>query len=553
MSQLEVLNATSSLDFDFTKGETRPVPIRSQEESFGVCTGTLSASPIVTRSLTDARAESDDEISIANLPPLFRGHAEVHLRNGVMRASRLAALHETDAEKAFFVSDLSYVYRQHERWKRCLPEVEPFYGTLCLSYSAVHCTKCRSRFFAAVKCNPDPYVLRLLAGLGTGFDCASNNEIARVLELGIVDPSRIIFANPCKATSFIRNAAKSGVDMMTFDNADELHKIARTHPSAKLVVRILTDDSKSLCRLGLKFGAPLVAVPGLLAKAQELGLNVIGVSFHVGSGSYDPSAFADAIARARAAFDMGTAAGYTFTLLDVGGGFEDATFEANAAVLSEAIVHHFPDRGSIRVIAEPGRFYVSKAFHLAANIIARRAPIAGDACQVDEEANAPSVMCTCLISFFLFFRICFSSSLWPSLLTFHLTYADYINDGVYGSFNCILFDHQVVHPYVLSMGGSFHIPSSEPLRLSSVWGPTCDSIDCVCPTTQLPQSLAMGDWLAFENMGAYTVCAASQFNGFEVSNVIYTSGGGAGSAEVRRALAAFSSLGGSTATRTCAD
>lgn len=55
--------------------------------------------------------------------------------------------------------------------------------------------------------------------------------------------------------------------------------------------------------------------------------------------------------------------------------------------------------------------------------------------------------------------------------------------------------------------------------------------------TQLPDGLSVGDWLAFENMGAYTVCAASQFNGFEVSEVIYTSGGGAGSAEVRRVLA----------------
>ena len=86
------------------------------------------------------------------------------------------------------------------------------------------------------------------------------------------------------------------------------------------------------------------------------------------------------------------------------------------------------------------------------------------------------------------------------------------------------------------MGGSFHVPASEPLRPSSVWGPTCDSMDCVCAITPLPAKLAVGDWLAFQNMGAYTVCAASQFNGFEVSNVIYTSGEGAGSVEVRRAL-----------------
>ncbi|OCH83545.1 hypothetical protein OBBRIDRAFT_840446 [Obba rivulosa] len=79
-----------------------------------------------------------------------------------------------DVEETFFVADLSYAYGQHERWQKYLPGIEPFY---------------------AVKCNPDPYVLRLLAALGTGFDCASNGEISQVLRLG-VDPSRIIYAHP---------------------------------------------------------------------------------------------------------------------------------------------------------------------------------------------------------------------------------------------------------------------------------------------------------------------------------------------------------------------
>ena len=114
--------------------------------------------------------------------------------------------------------------------------------------------------------------------------------------------------------------------------------------------------------------------------------------------------------------------------------------------------------------------------------------------------------------------------------------ADYINDGVYGAFNCILFDHQTVEPYVLSIGGSFHVPAGGRLRASSVWGPTCDSIDCVCPMALLPEELRVGDWLGFDDMGAYTVCAASQFNGFEVSNVRYTTGVGAAAAEIRRAL-----------------
>ena len=219
-----------------------------------------------------------------------------------------------------------------------------------------------------------------------------------MLNIGGIDPSRIIFANPCKAVSFIRNAAKMRVDMMTFDNSDELHKIARAHPRAKVIVRILTDDSKSLCAFGIKFGAPLVTVPALLAKAKELNLDVIGVSFHVGSGCYDPSVYTDAIMRARTVFDMGKDAGYTLSLLDVGGGFEDSPFEQAANYLNKAIEQYFPDRRNIKIIAEPGRFYVSKAFRLAANIIARRAPIAGPPAQGPSESasDQPAVMCTYL-------------------------------------------------------------------------------------------------------------------------------------------------------------
>jgi ornithine decarboxylase len=241
-----------------------------------------------------------------------------------------------------------------------------------------------------VKANPDTVVLRLLAALGTGFDCASMNEINMVAELG-VNPARVIFANPCKPTSFVKHAAKMGVEMTTFDNVDELYKIARAHPSAKLVLRILTDDSKSLCRLGLKFGASLAAVPALLAKAVELGLNVVGISFHVGSGCYDTGAFADAVARAKKAFIMGQEAGYHFSLLDVGGGFESEHFEESAAVLTRALRAHFGDFSG-QIIAEPGRFYVANAFTLAANIIARRGP-ESSVLEQEVDEDTPRVMC----------------------------------------------------------------------------------------------------------------------------------------------------------------
>jgi len=97
---------------------------------------------------------------------------------------------------------------------------------------------------------------------------------------------------------------------------------------------------------------------------------------------------------------MGLAAGYNFSVLDVGGGFEDATFEDTAGVLRDAINLYFPDRAGLRIIAEPGRYFVSRAFSLAANIIARRAPLSdGKMTEInDKGSEQPSVMCMdCII------------------------------------------------------------------------------------------------------------------------------------------------------------
>ncbi|KAI8087831.1 pyridoxal-dependent decarboxylase [Gilbertella persicaria] len=383
---------------------------------------------------------------------------------------------ETDQENAFFVGDLGEVFRQHLRWKALLPRIEPFF---------------------AVKSNPDPMVVKLLASLGCGFDCASKQEIQQVLDYG-VDPSRIIYANPCKQASFIRYAAQQSVCRMTFDNAEELYKIKKLYPDAELVLRILTDDSMSLCQLGLKFGAPLHTVQDLLQTARDLDLNIVGVSFHVGSGCLDENAFGDAVLRARKVFDQAEQMGYKLSLLDVGGGFPGAdvqdgiTFEKVAAVLGPVVDRCFDP--SIRVIAEPGRYYVASAFTICTNIIGRRTTLPPPPAASNYEEQLVEQK-----------------------------YMYYVNDGMYGSFNCIIFDHQVVRPKVLMRNEEFTYGQEvEEIHYdSSVWGPTCDSIDCLNKSTRLP-TLEPGDWLYFENMGAYTICAASQFNGFRKSEVIYT-------------------------------
>ncbi|KAG0348550.1 hypothetical protein BGZ54_004591 [Gamsiella multidivaricata] len=395
---------------------------------------------------------------------------------------------DAEAECAFYVADLGEVYRQHLRWKALLPRIEPFF---------------------AMKCNPDPMVLRLLASLGTGFDCASKNEIQSILDLG-VDPTRIIYANPCKQNAFVKYAHTNNVRMMTFDNAEELHKIKRFHPNAQLVLRILTDDSKSLCKLGLKFGAPLDTVEGLLATARELDLDVIGVSFHVGSGCFDAQAFGEAVIRARRVFDQAIEYGYEFKFLDVGGGFPSAhvkegiTFEKVALILGQTVERLFGPE--VRVIAEPGRYYVGSAFTLATQVIARRtiqSVTATAAASEDKDGNRGED-------------------------EEEVKHMYYINDGMYGSFNCIMFDHQICEPKVLFRDGEFSYDAhymqdmqQEQGGLASVWGPTCDSIDCITSKTRLPL-LESGDWMYFENMGAYTITAASQFNGFKRSEVLYT-------------------------------
>lgn len=248
---------------------------------------------------------------------------------------------EAGDEDAFFVADLGDVYRQHLRWKKHLGRVIPHF---------------------AVKCNPDPMVIKLLAALGTGFDCASKSEIEVVLNAG-VDPSRIIYAQPCKTKSYLRYTAKENVKQMTFDNSDELYKIKAIFPDAELYLRIFTDDSQSLCRLSQKFGAHMDTAPELLALAKELDLNIAGVAFHVGSGASDPSAFLKAVSDARSIFDQAIALGFNPHTLDVGGGFVSETFNDMAAVLSEAVDTHFPP--SIRIIQSTRKINMRSNFPLS--------------------------------------------------------------------------------------------------------------------------------------------------------------------------------------------
>ncbi|KAM9319794.1 uncharacterized protein PAF06_004214 [Gastrophryne carolinensis] len=260
-----------------------------------------------------------------------------------------------DDKDAFFVADLDEVVKQHMRFLKALPQVKPFY---------------------AVKCNSSPEILRTLAILGAGFDCASKAEITWVLDMG-VPAANIIYANPCKQPSYIRYAAQRGVTKMTFDCENELVKVAELHPNAEMILRIRTNDEGSVACLSKKFGAPLQICEHLLKKAKELNVSVNGVSFHIGSGSANLQGFHQAIGNARQLFDIGNKLGHKMKLLDIGGGFPGhpdfrPVFEEFAGVIMESLDQYFPREEGVEIIAEPGRYYVTSAYTEAVNITAKK-------------------------------------------------------------------------------------------------------------------------------------------------------------------------------------
>jgi ornithine decarboxylase len=360
--------------------------------------------------------------------------------------------HQSD--QPFFIVNLKEVIKKINLWRENLPLVEPFY---------------------AVKCNPDDIIIRLMSSMGLGFDCASKNEIARVVSAGAV-PEKIIFANPCKMTEQIKYARSNDIDMMTFDSSHELYKIKLYHPSAKLIIRIQTDDSKSRCKFNCKFGVSLDQVKDLLHQAKFMELDIVGVSFHVGSGCEDPNVYYSALQDCKKVYDMGKEYGFELKTVDIGGGFpgeDEETFIAMANVINRGITDIF-NGIEINFIAEPGRYFVTSAYTLVTSVINKKV--------VKEEKE-----------------------------TKHIIY--YLSESVYGSFNNTVFDHASITLLPFN-------ERNEKQYDCTVYGPTCDSMDKIMEQCKLPD-LSIGEVIYIENMGAYTIAASSNFNGFTQTECKY--------------------------------
>ena len=359
-------------------------------------------------------------------------------------------------DEPFYIVDLNKVEEQFNKWVNYLPYIQPYF---------------------AVKSNPDDKIINLLAHLGCNFDCASKNELINAL--GIVNnPDRIIFANPCKISSHLIYACNNNINKMTFDSVEELEKIYNIFPKAQIILRICVDDTNSKCKFNSKFGCPLCNIPIIFDKIKSFQMNLLGFSFHVGSGCSDAKSFYNAIKDCYDAYKISQNYGFNISVIDIGGGFpgvdKNIMFADICDNINNAIEEFFTyekNNNIIKFIAEPGRYFTEATHTLVVNVIAKKKEIG-------------------VIKY-------------------------YLNDGIYGSFNCINYDHQTPELIPLIKNKDNLIKYN-----STFFGPTCDSMDCIYKDIQY-QELNVGDWLYVSNFGSYTIAPSSSFNGFLVNNKKY--------------------------------
>lgn len=322
----------------------------------------------------------------------------------------------------------------------------------------------------ALKPLPHPAVVATLRDEGAYFDLATTGEVDLVKAQGVA-PERCIHTHPIKRDSDIRDALRFGVTTFVADNPDEIRKFVRYRKRAELLIRVSFRSPNAVVDLSKKFGCEPQAVLGLIELARRLGIRVRGLSFHVGSQTTDPAKYVEAIHACNDLIAEALLAGLpALDVLDIGGGFpvsygEDVMPIEEFCAPIRAALAKVP--AHVRIIAEPGRFIAAPAAIAVATVMGRAKR---------------------------------DGRWWY-----------YLDDGLYGSYSGQLFDHAKYPVVALRREGK--------LYPSVLAGPTCDSIDVVDDTIELPE-LEIGDLIVGRMMGAYTWASATDFNFFKRARVV---------------------------------
>lgn len=345
--------------------------------------------------------------------------------------------------------------------------------------------------YFAIKSNSHPEILKTMYDIGSSFDIASIQEF-RMVTKNIKHMSekekadfvweRMIYANTIKPAPDLAKLSKMKM-MVAFDNIEELKKIKKFAPNFGLILRLRVPNTGSMVELSSKFGTDPGEAVDLMAEAVNMGLEMGGISFHVGSQCTNFENYIQALNLVSSVFkearlrglDIGfnQPDGNKIKILDIGGGFpvrytsEVKSFTFLARKLNSEIKRLFGN-DNVKVIAEPGRFMVATACALVTKIIGK---------SVRDE------------------KVCY-----------------YLDDGVYHTFSGQVYDHQR-YPLNAFRDGE--------KKIVSTFGPTCDAYDTISLIDELPEDLGLDDFLYAENIGAYTFASATYFNGFRPPKVMH--------------------------------
>src|SRR5438445_5891616 len=250
------------------------------------------------------------------------------------------------------VLDLDVVRDNYTAFTRALPDTKVFY---------------------AVKANPAPEVLKLLAELGSSFDVASVSETEAVLAAG-ASPERISYGNTIKKESEIAAAYRLGVALFAVDCEAEVEKVARAAPGSRIICRIHCDGTGSEWPLSRKFGCEPEFAADILELAHKRGLVAHGISFHVGSQQHNVEAWDRALASAAAIFRGCAERGINLAMVNLGGGFparyvrKTPKLESYGKAIFRALRRHFGN-AIPETIVEPGRGLVGNAGVIEAEVV----------------------------------------------------------------------------------------------------------------------------------------------------------------------------------------
>lgn len=332
--------------------------------------------------------------------------------------------------------------------------------------------------FYSVKTNPHVEILRLLNNLGSGFEIASSQELKDLINLGI-PANKIISGNTLKTPEFIAEAHKYGVNYFAFDSEYEVDKLAELAPGAKVSLRVTVDNTGSEWPLSKKFGAPISRALELLKYAADKGLKPHGLTFHVGSQCLNPLAWSNALMNIAEVYFLAKRNGIQIEVINLGGGFPSKLTKDVPKIeliknnINNIIRQTFSNE-NLKFYIEPGRSIVGEAAIIISKVIGR-------ASRGSEE--------------------------WLIL-----------DVGVYnGLLEAVAgIQYEFVSHHELN-----NVNHVDEMIAYNIGGPTCDSWDTITKNYYLPKDLKIGDIVYILNTGAYTICEATRFNGFDPPRVYF--------------------------------